>query len=399
MHIVVQGTDCIDVRDIQVEYLYTKPQITVVHRTCDDYWNRWPRYRYAYHYFYWGPLFWPSTAVVYECWDLPMLFYWATWRPWFVANIIYVHHHQPWWGPRRYTVVYHVDRKLPLIKKRTLVRTRLKEHQVQVTRILRTDPVARTTDRTIPLRTPSAQQKQEVRKETQAPRTIETRVNPNPTQQPLKEQPVRKDNGREEPRVDTQNKTVKRPQATNNLDSRSAHPAATAPQPRAAKQQPQPSSVTQEKTVQTPVQKPLEKPGKEVSKAATTVTPAPHDTGQVVREAKERETPSVVTRTATVQTPRVVDKPDARATRPSGTEPQRIQKAQPQPRTVEQQTRSRSVVQETVRESARLEVNRDSGAQREPTVQRRVGIGQSSGSQPDREGSQERSQAGQRRRR
>ena len=258
LHVVVQGTDCIDVRDIRVEYLYTKPQITVVRRTYTDYWDWWPRYRYAYHYFYWGPLFWPSTSVVYECWDVPIGFYWVTWRPWFFVNIVRVHHHRPWWGPRRYTIVYHVDKKQPVFKRRTVLRTRLKEHQVQVTRILHTDPLARKTDRT---RLPQAQ---EVRKETQAPRTLEARVNPNPVQQHVKEQPTRKDKGREEPRKEaTQNKAVKKPQTVNNRESRSAPPADTG-----QKQHSQASSANKKKVVQTPVQKQLDKKGKEIADVA-----------------------------------------------------------------------------------------------------------------------------------
>lgn len=355
LHVVAQGTDCIDVRDIRVEYLSTRPQITVVHRTHTDYWDRWPHYRYAYHYFYWGPLFWPSTSVVYECWDVPIGFYWITWRPWFFVNIICVHHQRPWWGPRRYTVVYHVDKKQPLFTRRTLIRTRLKEHQVQVTRILHANPVIRQTDRT---RLPQAQ---EVRKETQAPRRLETKVNPNPVQRHVKEQPTRVDKGREEPRVDIQNKTVKKPQTTNNLASHSAHPTDTEQQPRAAKQQPQANSVTQEKTVQTPVQKQLNKPGKEVSK----VTPTPaggRDTSHVARETKRQETPQRGTRTTTVNDTQVVKKPDTRQTRPADTTPQRIQKEHSQPRTVERQTRSRSEVRDTGRESARVEVSRDNQA-------------------------------------
>jgi len=397
LHIVVQGNDCIDVRDIRVEYLYTRPQITIVQRTCADYWDQWPRHLYAYHYFYWGPLFWPSTSVVYECWDVPIRFYWVTWRPWFFVNIIHVHHHQPWWGPRRYTVVYHVDVKQPLLKRRTLVRTRLREHQVQVTQILHTNPVARTNDRTTPVRTPSAR-KQEVRSKTedQAPRIFEATASQNQTQRHVKEQPIQVDKGREEPKVDTQTKTVKIPQATNNRDSHSAHPTDTESQPRAAKQQPQPRSVTQEKTAQAPVPKQLNKPGKEIPKATAKVAPTPiegNDTGQQVRETKQQKTPQADTRTKTVKGPQRSNEPGTDTTH------QGIQKEQPQPRTVEQQPRSRSVARETVQGPAKVQAARDYSAQREPTVQRRATIGQESRPQSNREIRQERPQAGQRGRR
>ena len=120
------------------------------------------------------------------------------------------------------------------------------------------------------------------------------------------------------------------------------------------------------------------------------------DTVQQVQSTKQYKTPQVPTRTKTITGSQVSNKPDVRSARPVHTAPERIQKEQLQPRTVEQTTRSRSVVRDTGRESARVEVNRGSSAQRVPTVQRRVGVGQSSGSQPNREIRQARPQGGQR---
>ena len=340
MHVVASGSDCIDVRDIRVEYLNTKPQITVVNRTCNDYWDRYPRHRYAYHYFYWGPLFWPRTYVVYECWNVPTRFYWVTWRPWFFVNIIRVHHYRPWWGPRRYTVVYHVDVKKPLIKRTTLLRKILKGRHDQVTKIIRPSPVIRKIDRPAPVHT-SLPQGQEVRsrKEAQPPRTLETRVDQNSNQQPLKKQPVR-----------------------------------------------------------------VEKGGKEIPKAATkiTVAPAPargHDTGQLAQETQQRTRPSADTRIKTVKDPKVVKTTDARTVRPPDTASERIKKTQPQPRTVEQRPQSRSVVRETIQEPTKVQVSRNDSIKQKPTVQRRAGSGEKTKPQSHQENRQPRPQPGQRKKR
>jgi hypothetical protein len=338
MHVVASGSDCIDVRDIRVEYLYTKPQITVVHRTCNDYWDMWPRYRYAYHYYYWGPLFWPKTYIVYECWDVPSRFYWVTWRPWFFVNIIHVHYHQPWWGPRRYMVVYHVDVKQPLIKRTTLLRKILRERYVHVTKIIRPNPEIRKIYRPAPVHT-HLPQGQEVRsqKEAQPPRTFETRVDQNSKQQTLKKQPVR-----------------------------------------------------------------MEKEGKEIPKAATKITVAPargHNTGQLAQEKQERGRSSADTRIKTVKDPHVVKTADPRAVRSPDTAPERIKKEPPQPHTVEQQPRSRSVAREPVQEPAKVQVSRGDSAKQEPTVQRRAGIEEKTKLQAHQGVHQERPQPGQRRNR
>jgi hypothetical protein len=402
MHIVAEGKDCIDVRDIRVEYLDSRPQITVVHRTPADYWHWWPRHRYAYHYYYWGPLFWPRTVVVYECWDVPSPFYWIAWRPWFFVNIIRVHHHHPWWGPRRYTVVYHVDVKQPLIKRRPLLRTRLKERQVHVTRIIRPNPAIRKTVPS-PVRTsPTRQQEVRLNKEAQTPRTFEAMASENPTQRHVKKQPVQADKGRERPRVDTQTKTVKRPQAVNRPDPRSAHPSTTPqriqdqPQPRTAQQQSRPRSRAQEKTVQPPIRKQSNKPGTEATSAPTRKP----NTGQLAQEKKEPERLAENKQPKTVKRPQAINKPEARPTRPSHTASQRIQKEPTQPRTAQQQSRPRSMARgEDVRGSTRVHAAQDHGSRQEGAVQSKTKVGQGNRPQSRQEMRQPRPDAGQRRHR
>ncbi|MFB0519926.1 MAG: hypothetical protein ACETWD_00670 [Desulfatiglandales bacterium] len=150
MHIVAEGKDCLDLKYIRVEYLEEKPAgITVVHHFCDDYWYRWPRHRYVYHYYYWGPYYYPRSYLAYELWDWPCGYYWTTWRPWFR---IYVRAHcsYPWWGPWRYTLVYHCDPDDQPARKRALFRKRLKERHVWVGKISRTQLLVRE-----PIRAPS----------------------------------------------------------------------------------------------------------------------------------------------------------------------------------------------------------------------------------------------------
>jgi hypothetical protein len=137
MHIVAEGKDCLDMKYIGVEYLEREPAgITVAHHFCDDYWYRWPRHRYAYHYYYWGPCYWPRAYSLYEQWDWPSGFYWTVWRPWFR---LYVRAHccYPWWGPRRYTLIYYCDPHDPPARKKALFRKRLKERHVWVEKISR----------------------------------------------------------------------------------------------------------------------------------------------------------------------------------------------------------------------------------------------------------------------
>jgi hypothetical protein len=382
MHIVAEGRDCVDVQDIRVEYLETRPQITVVHRTCTDYWDQWPRYRYAYHYYYWGPLFWPQTVVVYECWDVPSPFYWITWRPWFFVNIIRVHHHYAWWGPRRYTIVYHVDVRQPLIKRRPLLRTRLREHQVQVTRIIRPNPPIRTTAPT-PVRTaPTQQQEVRLNTEAQTPRTVEAPASQNPTQRPVKKQPVQADKGRERPGVDTQPKTV---------TSQRIQKDPT--QPRTTEQPSRSMPKAQEKTVQSPIRKQVNKPGTE-TKSAPTRRPNP---GQLAQEKEEPERLATNKGTETATRPQAINKPDARPTPPAQTASQGIQKEPTQPRTVQQQPRSSPMPREAVQEPTRIQA--DPKVTKEGQVQSKTNMGQGTRPQSNREIRQERPDAGQQRRR
>jgi len=147
LHIVAEGKDSLDVESIRVEYLEEKPaEITVVRHYCDDYWYRWPRHRYVYHYYYWGPWYWPRAYLVYERWDWPWRFYWTVWRPWFRLYVS-VYHRHPWWGPRRYTVVYRCDPNDPPARKRVLFRKRLKERHALLGKIPRSRAPLRETIR------------------------------------------------------------------------------------------------------------------------------------------------------------------------------------------------------------------------------------------------------------
>jgi len=150
LHIVAEGKDCLDVKFIQVEYLEEMPaRIKVVHHFCEDYWYRWPLHRYAYHYYYLGPCYWPRAYLRYECRDWPCNFYWSVWRPWF-RLYVRTHYCHPRWSPRRYTVVYHSDPRNPSARKRTLFRKRLKERHVLAKKILCSQPLFR-----VKIRTPS----------------------------------------------------------------------------------------------------------------------------------------------------------------------------------------------------------------------------------------------------
>jgi hypothetical protein len=143
LHIVAEGKDCLDVKFIQLEYLEEKPaRIKVVRHFCNDYWYRWPLHRYVYHYYYFGPTYWPRAYLVYERWDWPCNFYWAVWRPWF-RIYVRAHYYHPWWGPRRYTVIHHCNPNDPSVRKRALFRKRLKERHVLVKKISRSQPLVR----------------------------------------------------------------------------------------------------------------------------------------------------------------------------------------------------------------------------------------------------------------
>ncbi len=190
IHIVAEGKDCLDVEYIRVEYLEEKPDgITVVRHCCHDYWYRWPRHRYVYHYYYWGSCYWPRAYLVYEWWDWPCGFYWTVWRPWF-RLYVRVHCRYPWWGPRRYTVLYHGDRDDPPARKRALFRKRLKERHVQVEKVSRSQLLVRETVRA-PSRAPTARS-QEVRlyKQIRNSKGIGTKIGLHSIHWQLKERPA-----------------------------------------------------------------------------------------------------------------------------------------------------------------------------------------------------------------
>ena len=148
LHIVAEGTDCLDVKCLRVAYLEEKPAgIRVVHHWRDDYWYSRPRHRYVYHYYYWGPCYWPRASLVYVWWDWPCGFYWRVWRPWF-RQYVRVYHSYPWWGPRRFTVAYHGDPDDPPARKRALFRKRLRERQVWAEKKPRSQMLVRETVRT-----------------------------------------------------------------------------------------------------------------------------------------------------------------------------------------------------------------------------------------------------------
>jgi hypothetical protein len=331
MHIVAEGRDCIDVRDIRVEYLVARPQFTIVHRPCADYWDRWPRYRYAYHYYYWGPLFWPKTSVVYECWDLPSPFYRITWRPWFFINVVRMHHLAPWWGPRRYTIVYHRDLSAPPGERRHLLRTRLREHQVRVTPIIHTEPVTRATDRPAPTQTtPLQRQEVQTKKAANPPHAVNAGGNQHPTRQPMKEPPVQPDRERATTLSNTQPRTVKGPQKVNNPDPRPAdlssvppaHVQKDQPQPRAAGSEPhpRPGSMAQGKNIQTPGHIPLNKQAKDRPKTDMEVKPAPIRRPSAEQLNQDKQEPQ---RQAVNRQSRVQKQPGAQDLSTSATHPER----------------------------------------------------------------------------
>lgn len=108
IHLVASGRDSFDVGCIRAEYLKRKPaRIRVVHHYYDDYWDRWPPHWYGYHYFYWGPCYWPRTSLIYVHWIWPHGYYWHTYRPWYRIHVIRYRHHHPHWY-RRYSPIHHV---------------------------------------------------------------------------------------------------------------------------------------------------------------------------------------------------------------------------------------------------------------------------------------------------
>jgi len=349
MHIVAGGQDCLDISDVRLVFLETRPgNLTIVRRTYNDYWDQWPRHQYAYHYYYWGPLFWPKTYVVYECWDIPSPFYWITWRPWFFVNIIRVHHHHPWWGPRRYTVIYHVDVKHPPIKRKPLIHQRLKERNVYITKTIRPKSVIKKPHRP-PVRTQPIQKKKvQLKKKRTTPSAFKTKVNPNPNQGYLKKKPI------------------------------GTHKEQ-------AKQQSRARPVNRENTIQVPVKKQLKKPDTVDPKPNKRIQPAPirrSNTGQVNQKKKEAEKSPVNTQTKTVREAQAVNNPNSRSARPS-------------PMGTQQQPRSRSMDREAGREPTKVQTTQDQRAKQEGAVRKQTKIGQ--GDQP--QSRQERPDARQRRHR
>jgi hypothetical protein len=389
MHIVAEGQDCLDVRDVRLVFLETRPgNFTIVHRTDNDYWDRWPRYRYAYHYYYWGPLFWPKTYVVYECWDVPSPFYWITWRPWFFINIIQVHHHYPWWGPRRYTVIYLVDVQQPPIKRKPLIHQRLKERNGYITKTIHPTPL---THKGAPPVVPVSQpRQQEVRlqKEAAPPRTVEATINRDPTQRHQQEQPVRADKGREKPIMNTQAKTAKRAQVDDKPDARVVRPTPTVTQriqkkeqpqpstPNTTEQEPRPNAVNREKTAQPPVRKQLKESDNEIPTTNSEAkSPAIRRDNQelLALEKQQPKRPAANRQIKAVQNSQVTNKSDSRSARPSD--------IAAQPRTAKQQSRSRSVAPETVREPMKANATQNQRETQGQTVQKDAKIEQGNRSQ------------------
>lgn len=364
MHIVAEGQDCLDVRDVRLVYLETRPSnITIVHRTYNDYWDRWPRHRYAYHYYYWGPLFWPKTLVVYECWNIPGPFYWITWRPWFFVNIIRVHHHHPWWGPRRYTVIYHVDVKHPPTKRKHVIHKRLKERHVHVTKTIRPKPLKHNTaPPPLPVNQ-TRQQEVRLQKEPAPAREVEATINRDPTQRNQKKQPVR---------ADTEH----------------------------TKQQSRLRPVNREKTIQAPVKKQLKQTESVAPKTTNSVQSTPlqrSNTRQLNQNTQEAEKSPVNTQTKTVREAQAMNKPAVPSARPSPAVTQSIKKEKPQPQTAKQQPRSRSVARETVRETTTVQTARNQRITQKGGIQKNAKIGQGNSPQSHREDRQPQSYTAQRR--
>jgi hypothetical protein len=131
IHIVASGRDSLDVGYIQVEYLERKPaEVRIVHHRDDDYWYKWPPYWYGYHYFYWGPCYWPRTALVHVHWIWPHQYYWRKYRPWYRIHIGKYHRRHPQWH-RRYSHRYHADPRLPRVKRRIVLHRWLKDRRAR----------------------------------------------------------------------------------------------------------------------------------------------------------------------------------------------------------------------------------------------------------------------------
>ncbi|MCJ7664328.1 MAG: hypothetical protein MUO24_08815, partial [Desulfobacterales bacterium] len=375
MHIVVDGNDCIDVRDIRVEYLDTQPQITIVDRPCDDYWDWWPRYRYSYHYYYWGPFFWPKTNVAYECWDVPTRFYWVTWRPWFSIFIKGFRAHA-WWEPRRYTIIYHDDVKHPPIERRHLLHQRLKERHEQATTLTHSTPVIRETAHSPVQAHPSQNQEIRLKKEVkESPHIFETTANQNPTQRQRKEQPPRESEQRAKPVVNTQTKTIKNNQVVNQPDPRSAHPSDAAPQQMQHKDQWQARTAGSQQQAS-----PLHRGAVQ----APTPVHTPQNYG--TKQEQQVQNPANSGQETMTQHRQEIQQPRSRG-----------EEEGVQTRTAEPQLRSNPTSQEAVQTSAPARTARDDGTRQEQLAQSPANIGQAATPEPRQETQQPRSPGEERR--
>lgn len=254
MHIVAEGRQCLDIQYVRVDYLQTTPaSIAVVHRAYRDYWDRWPRHRYVYHYYYWGPLYWPVAHMSYECWDVPARFYWVTWRPWFFIFIGKFHSHS-WWEPRRYTVIYHKDIHHPLAMRRTILRGHLRERHEHATRTSRVMTVNREAPRITVQSRPSHNQEIRLKRARQeGPRIFEPVVNQDHNTRHVQEQSVREDKRRERVAPDHQTKTVNSQAVSHGPDVRTAQVSSPEArhrqdllQPRSVKKPSRPNLVAQD---------------------------------------------------------------------------------------------------------------------------------------------------------
>jgi hypothetical protein len=414
MHIVADGTDCIDVRDMRVEYLAATPQLTIVHRASDDYWNNWPRYRYAYHYYYWGPLFWPTSYGTFECWDVPQRFYWVTWRPWFrvfIKGLL----SQARWTPRRYTVIYRDDVKYPASEKARLLHQRLRERQERATAVSYKPSATMETTRW-PVQ-PHQPQKQEVplKKEPSNNRSSETAVKQKPTQIRQDMQAIRTDRQREKTVVLTQTKTEKH-QAVNGPGRRPSPPAPAEPQRKendrmqtqTAGRQPR-SSTSVREAMQTParVQTPQDNRTIQEQKAHSPAAVGRAAAPQPRREAQQQPSynevrtrqpqpagPQPQSRPVikeVVQTPTGVHVTQSGGVRqgqmPQGGMPRLRQQTQPQPSKAAPQPRP--FVREAAQAPATTQTPQVRGTRQEPRAQQTVIVGQQDKSQPSQEAQQQ----------
>jgi len=364
MHIVVDGRDCLDVRDIQVEYLDTQPQVVIVNRPSDDYWDQLPRYRYSYHYYYWGPLFWPKASSAFECWDVPQRFYWVTWRPWFRVFVKGFSKHS-WWEQRRYTAIYHDDVKRPPIERRSLLQQRLRERHGRATPATPATPMTRQTTRRPVQNHPSQNQEIRLKKEIGSNRSPATAVNRKPTQIQQKGQPIQADRQREKTMAPTK---TERHQAVNEAAPRPSPSAPTASQrtqkdqlpPQTAGPQPQSGPAVRE-AIQTPPR---------------VQTPQGNKT---IQEQKARG-PAAISQVATPQPRQEIKLPRSH---------NEVQRPQPQP--VGPQPQSRPVIKEAAQTPTGTHTPQSSGTRQEQMSQRPATTGQQGMPQPRQETQQPRS--------